>query len=41
MPLVQRHGHRAFGAQGGRDIVHPSEFGCLAIAEAMYGMLTA
>jgi hypothetical protein len=36
---MERFGNRALGGNLGADIVHPSELGCLAIAEAMYASL--
>ena len=40
-PLMDRFGNRALGGNLGADIVHPSELGCLAIAEAVYAALSA
>jgi lysophospholipase L1-like esterase len=40
-PLMDRFGNRALGSNLGADTVHPSELGCLAIAEAMYAGLRA
>ena len=38
-PLMERVGNRALGSNLGADTVHPSELGCLAIAEALYAAL--
>jgi len=38
-PLMDRLGNRALGGNLGADTVHPSELGCLAIAEAVYAAL--